>query len=56
MTDSQLEKIQQLCDVEEGLHGKELDFIEDISRTDDSEELTMEQADWLQRISERVFG
>lgn len=55
MTEQEISKLEDLLDLDEGLSGKELDFICNLDESWRDRELSEKQSDWLSSIWSRKF-
>ena len=53
MTDKQEGLLDELLELESGLSGKEMDFLEGLDRKWRERELTDKQSEWLEALGER---
>jgi hypothetical protein len=49
-------KVQELCDLEEGLSERELEFVEQLSHLPRTTQLSKAQREWLDALHERLCG
>jgi hypothetical protein len=54
MTSEQQQMVDELCELESGLSGREIDFIDDLASNYEERELSEKQSDWLESIHRRL--